>query len=126
MRRCTIIATVCFVALSFGSVLAQQQAPTAVPEKVQAILGKMVGTWNVQGDPGEDGVALRGQSTLVWSPGGHYLLMNSRYKIGDIDGYDNAIVGWDGLSDIGIVIFRRAPDRVLRDLPIQGGLRDGE
>lgn len=109
MRRSRILATVCFVVLSFGSVLAEEQAPTAVPAKALRVLENMVGTWNVQGDPGEDGVALKGQSTVLWSPGRHYLLMNSRYKIGDIDAYDNGIIGWDGLSEDGIVIFRRAP-----------------
>ena len=97
------------VALWVGASHAEDQAPQAVPPKVQAALEKMVGTWNVEGDPGPDGVSLRGRSMVRWSPGKHYLLMNSRYKIGETDGSDNAIVGWDGLSEDGIIIFRKAP-----------------
>lgn len=109
MKRFMVAVMVCIGVLAVGISYTQEEQMPQMPAKVQAALERMVGTWSVEGDPGEDGIRLRGKTVVKWTPGKQYLIINSQYQIGDIRTYDNAIVGWDGLSENGIIIFRMAP-----------------
>ena len=109
MKRFMVAVMVCIGVLAVGISYTQEEQMPQMPVRVQAALERMVGTWSVEGDPDEDGISLRGKTVVQWTPGKQYLIINSQYQIGNINSYDNGIMGWDGLSENGIVIFRMAP-----------------
>jgi len=108
MKR-TMVAAIVSVVVFSGISYSQEVKPPQMPEKVQAALERMVGIWSVEGDPGEDGTRLKGKTVVQWTPGKQYLIVNSEYQIGDISTYDTMIIGWDGLSKDGIILYRMAP-----------------
>ena len=91
MRRQMIASTVVALLLSTG--LSYGGEPQGLPEEIMKELGALVGTWEFEGEFGDQ--SFKGRFSARWGPGKRYLIGNSRGSMGDVQTRGNSIMGWD-------------------------------
>jgi len=99
MRRFMIAVVVFGILLNTGLTFAQDQDTHQMPEKVRAFLGKLIGTWDIEGGQ------VKGQAVYQWDPAGRYVVGTGRVTRMGEPFNDTSLWCWDGTSADGIVIY---------------------
>jgi ketosteroid isomerase-like protein len=129
MRRLMMVVVAVGIVLAAGASYGQGSGP-AMPAKVRAFLGRLIGTWDLEGGP------VKGQAVYRWDVGGNYVIGSAQDTILGQPFNDTSLWCWDGLSEDGIVLYStssrgHAVDRVriVSEMVVEGrgtGIEDGK